>query len=159
MKQMRRGGRGGRGDSFGSRHVGGPFPQNAYLQPGSPPVPQSFPSMPQMPPGMPSFDPNDTMSAILAMQAMGLPPIPGMPTFPQAGSPNGQPQFGGQGIPRANGNRRDTRQRCRDYENKGYCTRGDACPYLHGTDRVVVPGQDGKFSVFGIKALLTALRI
>ncbi|KAJ1557810.1 RNA-binding protein 27, partial [Nowakowskiella sp. JEL0078] len=29
-------------------------------------------------------------------------------------------------------------QRCHDYDEKGYCLRGDSCPYDHGTDRIVV---------------------
>ncbi|KAF9279938.1 hypothetical protein BGZ68_007603 [Mortierella alpina] len=30
------------------------------------------------------------------------------------------------------------RQRCRDYDEKGFCMRGDDCPYDHGEDRIVV---------------------
>ncbi|CAJ0759580.1 9315_t:CDS:2, partial [Entrophospora sp. SA101] len=30
------------------------------------------------------------------------------------------------------------RQRCRDYDEKGYCMRGDLCPFDHGADRIVV---------------------
>ncbi|KNC98627.1 uncharacterized protein SPPG_06309 [Spizellomyces punctatus DAOM BR117] len=30
------------------------------------------------------------------------------------------------------------RRPCRDYEERGYCLRGDACPYDHGVDRIVV---------------------
>ncbi|KAG9325800.1 hypothetical protein KVV02_005724 [Mortierella alpina] len=30
------------------------------------------------------------------------------------------------------------RQRCRDYDEKGFCLRGDDCPYDHGEDRIVV---------------------
>ncbi|CAI2169616.1 3033_t:CDS:2 [Funneliformis geosporum] len=30
------------------------------------------------------------------------------------------------------------RQRCRDYDEKGYCMRGDLCPFDHGVDRIVV---------------------
>ncbi|KAJ3396377.1 hypothetical protein HDU92_003219 [Lobulomyces angularis] len=29
-------------------------------------------------------------------------------------------------------------QRCRDYDEKGFCLRGDLCPYDHGADRIVV---------------------
>ena len=140
-KQPRRG-RGGRGDSLGSRggrngfqEVGFPF-NNA----GSPPLPSSFSNMPNvpLPQGIP-FDPNDPISAILALQAMGLPPIPGVPPIPQAGSPNGHPEFGGQGSA---GLRK--RERCRDYDTQGYCARGDSCPYEHGTDRLIAPSHDGK---------------
>ncbi|CAG8507982.1 10464_t:CDS:2 [Ambispora leptoticha] len=34
---------------------------------------------------------------------------------------------------------RSSRQsRCRDYDEKGYCMRGDLCPFDHGVDRIVV---------------------
>ncbi|KAF9426508.1 hypothetical protein BGZ94_006407 [Podila epigama] len=36
------------------------------------------------------------------------------------------------------GQDRPKRQRCRDYDEKGYCMRGDMCPYDHGDDRIVV---------------------
>ncbi|KAF9090612.1 hypothetical protein BGX29_011371 [Mortierella sp. GBA35] len=41
---------------------------------------------------------------------------------------------GGQGF----GQNRPRRQRCRDYDEKGFCLRGDMCPYDHGDDRIVV---------------------
>ncbi|XP_014487262.1 PREDICTED: RNA-binding protein 26 isoform X1 [Dinoponera quadriceps] len=31
-----------------------------------------------------------------------------------------------------------TKRRCRDFDEKGYCMRGDLCPYDHGTDPVVL---------------------
>lgn len=33
------------------------------------------------------------------------------------------------------------RQRCRDYDTKGFCVRGAACPYDHGNDHLVAPGE------------------
>ncbi|OAQ25203.1 hypothetical protein K457DRAFT_129181 [Linnemannia elongata AG-77] len=36
------------------------------------------------------------------------------------------------------GQDRPKRQRCRDYDEKGFCMRGDMCPYDHGDDRIVV---------------------
>ncbi|KAG6798124.1 RNA-binding protein 26 isoform X1 [Apis laboriosa] len=39
--------------------------------------------------------------------------------------PNSQPGF-------------QTKRRCRDFDEKGYCMRGDLCPYDHGTDPVVL---------------------
>ncbi|KAG5520200.1 hypothetical protein PMAC_001277 [Pneumocystis sp. 'macacae'] len=33
------------------------------------------------------------------------------------------------------------RQRCKDYEERGYCMRGDMCPYDHGIDHIVIDGQ------------------
>lgn len=141
MKQMRRGGRGGRADAFAPRNGRGGFQDSMYHHAGSPPAPLSFPSMPMPPP----FDPNDPLAAIIAMQAMGLPPIPGMPPLPQAGSPNIYPQFGGQSLSPLHRPRSNTlRERCRDYDEKFYCERGDTCPYEHGTDRLVASGQDGR---------------
>ncbi len=143
VKQMRRGGRGGRADAFALRNGRGGFQEPMYRQAGSSPAPLSFQHMPMPPP----FDPSDPLSAILAIQAMGLPPLPGMPPLPQAGSPNTYPPFGGQSQSPSHGPRRNTlRERCRDYDEKFYCERGDACPYEHGTDRLVASGQDGRFS-------------
>ncbi|KAF9161814.1 hypothetical protein DFQ26_004136 [Actinomortierella ambigua] len=45
----------------------------------------------------------------------------------------GAPGGGGMGF----GQER-RRPRCRDYDQKGYCMRGDQCPYDHGDDRIVV---------------------
>lgn len=143
MKQMRRGGRGDRADAFAPRNGKGGFQESMYRQAGSSPAPLSFQNMPMPPP----FDANDPLAAILAMQAMGLPPLPGMPPLPQAGSPNMYPQFGGQNLSPSHGPPRNTlRERCRDYDEKFYCERGDACPYEHGTDRLVASGQDGRSS-------------
>ena len=153
MKQMRRGVRGGRADIYGSRGGRGGFQANGYSfqNSGSPPITQSFPGMPLPPQGLP-FDPNDPMAAIMAMQAMGLPPLPGVPSLPQSSSPNGHPQFGVQSSPVS---RNVRRERCRDYDTQGYCARGDACPYEHGTDRLIVPGQDGLCFLCGKKTRLT----
>ncbi|XP_067944234.1 RNA-binding protein 26-like [Watersipora subatra] len=40
--------------------------------------------------------------------------------------------------PPAPSRREVVQQRCRDYEEKGYCLRGDECPHSHGTDAVVM---------------------
>ncbi|ORX89540.1 hypothetical protein K493DRAFT_410377 [Basidiobolus meristosporus CBS 931.73] len=45
---------------------------------------------------------------------------------------------GGRGGRGGFGDQRPRRQRCRDYDEKGYCMRGDLCPYDHGVDRIVV---------------------
>ena len=34
------------------------------------------------------------------------------------------------------------RQRCRDYDTKGFCVRGSACPFDHGNDHLVAPAED-----------------
>ncbi|KAK0102972.1 hypothetical protein ONS96_005589 [Cadophora gregata f. sp. sojae] len=107
---------GGRGGGFSG---GRPSPMNLQGTPqqGFPAVP----GMPSPPPGMPPMDPNNPMAAILAMQAMGF-PIPGMPAFPGSTSPPPQ-----------------QKQRCRDYDQKGFCARGNTCQYEHGEHSIWVP--------------------
>lgn len=84
--------------------------------------PQGFmPGMPEPPPGMPPLDPNNPMATMLAMQAMGFP----MPSFPQVA---------GEG-----GHSRPKKKRCRDYDQKGFCARGNTCMYEHGQDSIYVP--------------------
>ncbi|KAG9247004.1 hypothetical protein BJ878DRAFT_232407 [Calycina marina] len=104
-------GRGGYHGRVGLTNMHGPQPPNFI----------NMPSVPDAPPGMPSLDPNNPVAALLAMQqlqkAMGLPPI----------SPVGQ-------VPQ-----QPMKQRCRDYDTKGFCARGHTCKYEHGTDPVFVP--------------------
>ncbi|CAJ0565375.1 unnamed protein product, partial [Mesorhabditis spiculigera] len=38
---------------------------------------------------------------------------------------------------------RNRRKRCRDYDQNGFCMRGNSCPYDHGPDPVVVDSVDG----------------
>lgn len=78
---------------------------------------------------MPPFDPFNglPMDVLVQMQAMGLP-------FPD--------MVGGRGPPRRRG-------RCRDFDTKGYCSRGSTCQYDHGNgnDSLYMPplrSQDGK---------------
>lgn len=151
IKQMRRGGgRGGRGDALtgrGGRGVG--TLEQIFPMGGIPGLAQSspisFPGIPPPPPGFP-FDPNDPMGAIIAMQAMGFPPLPGMPQFAQAGSLTGFEQPNAQRSPGADvPAARKIRERCRDYDTKGFCARGSACPFEHGMDHIVVPGQQDEY--------------
>ena len=137
FKQPRRGGTGGnvgRGhvDNFNGR---GGF-QGRPSSTGMPP--QGFPNMPSMPsppPGMPPLDPNNPMAAILAMQAMGF-PVPGMPDFSQGPSPGGRPPSQGTQV---------KKERCRDYDQKGFCARGNTCMFEHGQDSIYVPsGGNGE---------------
>jgi RNA-binding protein 26 len=129
FKQPRRGGARGGFDNFNGRggfSGGRGSPMNVQ---GMPP-PQGFPNMPGMPsppPGMPPFDPNNPMAAMLAMQAMGFP----LPSFPTPGSPG----VGGPPIP----NMQPKKQRCRDYDQKGFCARGNTCMYEHGENSIFVP--------------------
>ncbi|KAL8742833.1 MAG: hypothetical protein Q9184_008187, partial [Pyrenodesmia sp. 2 TL-2023] len=133
VKQMRRGGgRGGRYDGYNGKPLHGPS--------GNPlgvPAPGQFPFQ-GMPP--PPTDPNDPLMAMM-LQAMGmpLPPVPPNQALPASNSPpayspptNGAPTFNGNGK----------RGRCSDYDTKGYCVKGNTCPFEHGNDHVVVPGKD-----------------
>lgn len=122
LKQPRRGGRGGgRGGhdtGFGRGAPTGPmFPGGGYQ---APQFPAAGPS------GSPVFDPDNPMEALLKMQSMGLP----MPPIPN---------FGSQGRQAHTGQQRKRRQRCRDYDTKGYCARGNTCMFEHGTDSIFVP--------------------
>lgn len=77
---------------------------------------------------IPAFDPNNPMEAILKMQQMGI-PIPPMPTYSGGYQPPRGPQ-----VQRRRG-------RCRDFESKGYCARGQNCMFEHAVDPMYVPPQ------------------
>lgn len=146
MKQMRRSG--GR-DSFSGRGGRGGFQASQTNFGGHPPIQPGFPSLPFPPPPPPGMNFDDPMAMMQAMQAMGLPPLPGMPPFPQAGSgsPPPLPAFGVLSSPTGDlAGKHKVDARCRDYDTKGYCTRGNNCPFQHGNE-VVVPDQ-GKNPVF-----------
>lgn len=90
--------------------------------------PQRVLQPPTPPPGMPPFDPGNPLASLHVMyQAMGMIP----PGFP---APPGAPSF-------ANGSG-SGHNRCRDYDTKGFCTRGASCPYEHGEDPHVVTGNE-----------------
>ncbi|RFU28552.1 hypothetical protein B7463_g7770, partial [Scytalidium lignicola] len=116
-KQPRRGGhlggRGARYDAYNNVSRDSRQIQQGF-QPG-------FPNLAA--PGMPAFDPSNPMAAVIAMQqAMGL-PVPGMPSF----------SSGASGTPVVKN------KRCRDYDTKGFCARGNNCMYEHGVDSIYVP--------------------
>lgn len=121
-KQPRRGGPiSGRGglDNYGGRggySRGRPSPMNQ----GPLPTQGFMPPMPSPPPGMPPFDPTDPASFMYAMQGMGFPTpeLGGLPSGPST-----QPR----------------KQRCRDYDQKGFCARGNTCMYEHGDNSIFVP--------------------
>lgn len=64
--------------------------------------------------------------------AFGL--MPGMPN----GSLDTLHPIGLQGTLRPSMNLGIPRQRCRDFEERGFCLRGDICPMEHGVNRIVV---------------------
>ncbi|PHH90533.1 hypothetical protein CDD83_3375 [Cordyceps sp. RAO-2017] len=109
-KQPRRGGRRGMDDGRGARAPG-----------------FRSATMPSLPLGMPHFDPNNPMEAIMQMQAMGI-PFAGLPNLPQ-------PALG----PRPPRNQAKWKGRCRDFDTKGYCSRGSTCMYDHGNESIYVP--------------------
>ncbi|KAF4991570.1 hypothetical protein FGRMN_7688 [Fusarium graminum] len=79
-----------------------------------------------------SFNPQ-VMEAFLQMGSMGM-PYPGMPNFSQQGFVGGR-------------NQSRKRGRCRDFDTKGFCSRGSTCQYDHGNESIFVPsGTDGKFN-------------
>jgi RNA-binding protein 26 len=151
FKQLRRGGSMGRGGRYDSQGNGRGARQIQPPHMNHPPMaPQAFPSLPQMPsppPGMPPFDPNNPMAALLAMQAMGM-PLPGMPPYQPAGSPGAQAGSPISGFPPPM-----KRQRCRDYDTKGFCARGNTCIYEHGTDSIFVPPNaiDGMYKLLALR--------
>ncbi|KAI7503795.1 hypothetical protein KC347_g8498 [Hortaea werneckii] len=122
-KQAKRGGRNhekSRGKSY--LPSGQHYANSASYMPSQQQTLQQ-PPMPGPLPGMQPFDPNDPMGSIIAMgQLMGLP----LPPFPSE-----------QPLPTQAGNS----QRCRDYDIKGFCSRGVSCPYEHGENPYVVPQQ------------------
>ena len=114
--------------SRGGYGAGRPSPMNFQSIP-----PQGFPGMPGMPsppPGMPPFDPNNPMAALLAMQAMGF-PVPGLASFPGPTSPVGRSPSGPPAPSK--------RPRCKDYDIKGFCAKGNTCPFEHGEHPIWVP--------------------
>lgn len=100
----------GAGFGFGGRG-GRPEAGNGHLNSSYPPFPENG----QLPQGF-LTGMSETLAAL--QQQMGLPPAPGYPASAQ-------------------GQRR--RARCRDYETKGYCSRGNTCLFEHGDDSIYVP--------------------
>lgn len=94
-------------------------------------MPFAMPPMPP-PPGFPWAvpNPNDPMGAFLAAQAAawGFPPI-------MSGVPGVKPGEEKKVVKKIG-------ERCKDYDEKGFCMKGDMCPYEHGMDHIVVPGQE-----------------
>jgi len=80
-------------------------------------------------PGMAPFDPSDPASMMVAMQAMAN----AMAEF--------SARMGISYVPPPNMNNAPRAGRCHDYDTKGFCAKGSACPYEHGEDRIVVPTE------------------
>lgn len=101
------------------------MPQAGF--PGMPPMPSPPPGMP---PGMPFFDPREGFEGLSAMLAMGLPMsvLQGVPQNDSTPPRQVTPQ----------------KERCRDYDVKGFCARGNTCPYEHGQHSIWVPPTQQK---------------
>jgi RNA-binding protein 26 len=129
FKQLRRGvpGRGGYGDFSGRGDFNGRGGYAGGRQPhtNGPPLEQSL---------LPPLDPNnppDPMALMLAIQNMGQ----------SMGFPISSPLQPGQGG-NATAQKPPRRGRCRDYDQKGFCARGNTCMYEHGENSIwVPPGQ------------------
>ncbi|KAF8544958.1 hypothetical protein BDD12DRAFT_377500 [Trichophaea hybrida] len=96
-------------------------------------LPFGMPPMPPVgtfPPWMPPPNPNDPMAAFLAAQAAAA---WGFPTGGSDGKLDGEKKIV-----------KKVGERCKDYDEKGFCMKGDMCPYEHGIDHIVVPGQESK---------------
>ena len=139
MKHMRRGDMGGgRGGGFQGRMDYQPPVSTPGLS-SLPPFSANMTGVGNQPSSMP-LDFNDPIAAMLAMQALGF---PSMPPLPQASPPLSQ--GGDSSWSRSNPPMKSKiNARCRDYDTKGYCTRGNACPFNHGENPIMVPGQDGR---------------
>lgn len=72
-------------------------------------------------PQWPHSGPNVNMSG-----QQRIPAAPrGMPSGMGGGHPQDQPRGGGR------------KPRCRDYDERGFCIRGETCPFEHGQDRII----------------------
>ena len=94
-----------------------------------------YPDMPSPPLGMPPFDQNNPIAAMLAMQSMGILP-PNMPGHPQATSPLDMRPSGPPLQMR--------KRRCRDYDEKGFCARGNTCMFEHDEHSIWVPSAQNQ---------------
>jgi len=91
---------------------------------------------------------NDPMSQFLAAQAaVAAAAVGGWPMLPFAMPPI--PQISAEtslSLPRQSDDPKKLTlkigQKCKDYVERGYCMQGDMCPYEHGGDRIVVPGEN-----------------
>ncbi|KAL8886448.1 MAG: hypothetical protein Q9215_005854 [Flavoplaca cf. flavocitrina] len=137
MKQPRRGGvRGARQDFSNGRPPYGQSGSPVGLPPpGQYPFPNTGPPYPNTAPPPPDL--NEPLMAMM-MQAIGMQAPQQTPTAP----PNGYPSTGQNTSPYNEFGRNKINARCRDYDTKGYCVKGNTCPFEHGNDHVVAPGQD-----------------
>lgn len=82
---------------------------------------------------MPPLDPNNPMEALMSMQAMSMAfPMMGDASSGWFGPAAGRGERGG-----------SKRRRCRDFDQKGYCSRGSTCNFDHAGG-VEAANQEGE---------------
>lgn len=112
--------------------VGLPFPNIAAATSGFG-VP---PAVPGLSAGFPW--PEDQMAALLAMQAWtGMAGFSHIPP-PGAPVPKDATVSSAGAVAQRKPVERKIGERCKDYDEKGYCMQGDMCPYEHGMDHIVI---------------------
>ncbi|EMC96811.1 hypothetical protein BAUCODRAFT_34203 [Baudoinia panamericana UAMH 10762] len=128
-KQLRRGGTRTEGRGYRPYEAPRNGPEGA---PAWRALPQMYglPPLPSPPPGMPALDANNLALLFVMQQAMGMLPA-------NAGTDLSLVTNGG-------GQDRPSR-RCRDYDQKGFCTQGAACPYEHGESAYIVQQQADEY--------------
>ena len=125
----------------------GPANRGGAREVASSPIGMPYPSVvgfgvppAAMPPAFP-WPEDPTMAALLAMQAAtawtGIPGFPPVlpPAVPPAKDVTSAVTVQRKPVERKVG------ERCKDYDEKGYCMQGDMCPYEHGMDHIVISGQ------------------
>ncbi|KHJ35528.1 putative rrm domain protein [Erysiphe necator] len=121
------------GTDLAEANKGGEYNQNLQPYMGLPNILSQYSgiqeSMPNSSPKVPTFDPIDPVTAMIAMQALTF-PIPGTNPFGQIG-------FTAHNDPNMSLNK----QRCRDYDVKGFCARGITCKFEHGENPLWNPSQ------------------
>ena len=131
MKQMRRGNANRGGNFMGGIDRG--FQPHSIIQNLPLPTNTGMMNVPNLP-----FDLNDPMAVLISMQALGF-PAPPLPVSPP-GFP--QPNQSNWSIPTPP-MKNKIGARCRDYDTKGVCLRGDSCPFDHGNNALVIPSKEG----------------
>ncbi|CAJ2514084.1 Uu.00g022030.m01.CDS01 [Anthostomella pinea] len=139
FKQPRRGGgfsqRGAIFDRFDDPYDaknlrGGHNPYGAPHGPAGYAPPQSYSPSPHGS-SLPPLDANSLMENIQRLQQLGI-PIPQIPQLPELP----KPVYSGSTIAPSP---RRRKQRCRDYDTKGFCQRGNNCIFQHGTESLHIP--------------------
>ena len=134
---------GSRGDMTGLGNRGG------AREVASPPVGMPYPGVVgfgvpppvAMPPAFP-WPEDPTMAALLAMQAAtAWTGIPGFPSVLPPAVPPAKDVTSAVAAVQRKPVERKVGERCKDYDEKGYCMQGDMCPYEHGMDHIVISGQ------------------